>query len=88
LRQLENWVNIQRSEGTWVKTAVPFQLVGFTEIVLAIGIIVILIVLPSGITGGRELAWPRRKPARPVDPLPEPADQAGQLEPLVNPTAG
>ncbi len=88
LRQFENWVNIQRSQGSWVKDVVPFQLVGFTEIVLAIGIIVVLILRPSGITGGRELAWPRRKPASPAQPMAEPADQAGQLEPLVNPTTG
>ncbi len=64
LRQVENWVNIQRSKGTWVESAVPFQLVGFTEIIIAVGIILILIVRPSGLTGGREIAWPRVKPAR------------------------
>jgi branched-chain amino acid transport system permease protein len=88
LRQLENWVNIQRDQGTWVKTVVPFQLVGFTEIVIAIGIIIVLILRPSGITGGRELAWPRRRPSNPVEPAPEPADQSGRLEPFVNPTSG
>jgi branched-chain amino acid transport system permease protein len=59
LRQVENWVNIERSKGTWVETVVPFQLVGFTEIVIAIAIILVLIVRPSGLTGGREIMLPR-----------------------------
>lgn len=64
LRQVENWVNHQRDRGTWVETVVPFHLVGFTEIVIAVGIILVLIVRPSGITGGREIAWPRLKHAQ------------------------
>jgi branched-chain amino acid transport system permease protein len=86
LRQVENWVNIQRSQGTWVKSVVPFQLVGFTEIVLAIGIIVVLIVLPSGLTGGREIAWPRRKSAGPAQPAPAEPERPAKLEPAVNPS--
>lgn len=70
LRQVENWVNIERSKGTWVENVVPFQLVGFTEIIIAVGIILVLIVRPSGLTGGREIAWPRLKAARELPPLP------------------
>jgi ABC-type branched-subunit amino acid transport system permease subunit len=36
----------------------PFGLVGFTEIVMAVLLIVILILRPAGIMGGRELRWP------------------------------
>lgn len=87
LRQVENWVNIQRSKGTWVESVVPFDLVGFTEIVLAIGIILVLIVRPSGITGGREIAWPRRRPARTAGTPAESAPAPNALEPTVNPSA-
>ena len=74
LRQVENWVNIQRSRGTWVETVVPFQLVGFTEIIIACAIIIVLILRPSGLTGGREIAWPRVKP---VTSLARPSDDSG-----------
>jgi branched-chain amino acid transport system permease protein len=84
LRQIENWVNIERSKGTWVERVVPFQLVGFTEIVLAIAIILVLIVRPSGITGGREIAWPRFKAKQKLD---EPVEPSGRLEPTINPTS-
>jgi branched-chain amino acid transport system permease protein len=60
LRQIENWVNTQRAAEGWVASVIPFQLVGFTEIVLAVAIILVLILRPAGITGGREIAWPRR----------------------------
>lgn len=61
LRQVENWVNIQRQTGTSIGDLIPFQLVGFTDIVIAIAMIAVLIIRPSGLLAGRELAWPRRK---------------------------
>jgi hypothetical protein len=33
-------------------------LVGFTELVMAVLLVVILVLRPSGIMGGRELRWP------------------------------
>jgi ABC-type branched-subunit amino acid transport system permease subunit len=36
----------------------PSGLVGFTEIVMAVLLIVILILRPAGIMGGTELRWP------------------------------
>ncbi len=50
LRGIENWVNINQ--------LLPITLVGFTEISLSIILILILILRPSGILGGRELKWP------------------------------
>ena len=87
LRQVENWVNIERSEGTWVKDVVPFQLVGFTEIVIAIAIILVLIVRPSGITGGREIAIPRLGGRRGLSRPDEPATPSSRLEPTINPSS-
>jgi branched-chain amino acid transport system permease protein len=55
LRSTEGVLNTQRTEGTSLGQFITFQLVGFTEIVLAIAIILILIWRPSGITGGREV---------------------------------
>jgi branched-chain amino acid transport system permease protein len=86
LRQVENWVNIQRSKGTWVETVVPFQLVGFTEIVIAIAIILVLIVRPSGITGGREIVLPRFGRRRPLDEPEEPGESS-RLKPTAHPTS-
>jgi branched-chain amino acid transport system permease protein len=60
LRQVENWVNIQRATGTSIGNLIPIDLVGFTEIVVAVAMIVVLIVRPSGLTGGREITWPTR----------------------------
>jgi branched-chain amino acid transport system permease protein len=87
LRQVENWVNIERSKGTWVKDVVPFQLVGFTEIVIAIAIILVLIVRPSGITGGREIALPRFGGRRGLGRPDEPATPSSRLEPTINPSS-
>lgn len=88
LRQVENWVNIERSKGTWVETVVPFQLVGFTEIVIAIAIILVLIVRPSGITGGREIMLPRMLLRRRASGGPlEPSEKSSQLEPTANPSS-
>ena len=64
LRQTENWVNIQRSNETTIGKLIPFQLVGFTEIIIAIAMILILIARPSGITGGREIVIPFSKRGR------------------------
>jgi branched-chain amino acid transport system permease protein len=61
LRQFENWVNLQRQTGTEIGELIPFQLVGFTEIVIALAMIAVLILRPSGLLAGRELAWPRRR---------------------------
>jgi len=55
LRDTEGRLNTQRADGAGVGQFIPFQLVGFTEIVLAIAIILILIWRPAGITGGREV---------------------------------
>ncbi len=49
LRSIENNVNMSR--------ILPSSLVGFTEVVMACLLIVILILRPSGIMGGRELVW-------------------------------
>ncbi|MEA2598965.1 MAG: branched-chain amino acid transport system permease protein [Thermomicrobiales bacterium] len=72
LRQIENWVNIQRSTKTTIGNMIPFQLVGFTEIIVAVAMISVLIVRPSGLTGGREIVWPagglRRRRDRAVVP--------------------
>ena len=88
LRQVENWVNIERSKGTWVKDVVPFQLVGFTEIVIAIAIIIVLIVRPSTtITGGREIALPRFGGRRGLSRPDEPATPSTRSEPTVNPSS-
>lgn len=59
LRQTENFLNSQRNDGTTLGNLIPFQLIGFTEIVLAIVMILVLILRPSGILAGRELRFPR-----------------------------
>ena len=50
LRSIENNVNMSK--------ILPSGLVGFTEIVMAVLLIVILVLRPGGIMGGRELRWP------------------------------
>ncbi len=82
MRQIENWWNLNRQTGTRVGEFLPFQLIGFTEIVIAISMILVLILRPTGIMAGRELRGPRRKsggsgpkPELAVDgsnPVPEP----------------
>lgn len=84
LRQVENWVNLERDNNGIVSKLVPFELVGFTEIVLALAIIIVLIVRPSGITGGREIAWPLRM-KRPRDGGQANAN-SGKLDPTISPT--
>jgi branched-chain amino acid transport system permease protein len=56
LRGIENQVNIMQ--------LFPQGFFGFTEVVLAIVLILILVYQPTGIMGGRELRWPRRRQAR------------------------
>jgi branched-chain amino acid transport system permease protein len=52
LRSIENNVNMAK--------ILPSGLFGFTEIVLAVLLIVILILRPGGIMGGTEIRWPLR----------------------------
>jgi branched-chain amino acid transport system permease protein len=61
LRGIENQVNIMQ--------IFPEGFFGFTEVVLAVVLILILIYRPTGIMGSRELRWPRRRgPAGPAEP--------------------
>jgi branched-chain amino acid transport system permease protein len=67
LRYIENSANINQT--------LPFPLVGFTEVFLATALIVILILRPYGILGGREVRLNRRpaelpdeKPASSIQP--------------------
>ncbi len=76
LRQTENWLNTQRNDGTSFGNLLPFQLIGFTEIVLAIVMIVVLVVRPSGLLSGRELRWPRGNSQPGVTDLAENIDEA------------
>jgi branched-chain amino acid transport system permease protein len=64
LRGIENQVNILQ--------IFPEGFFGFTEVVLAIVLILILIYRPAGIMGSREVSWPRRRrrQAEPVEPEP------------------
>jgi branched-chain amino acid transport system permease protein len=54
LRGIENYVNILN--------IFPEGFFGFTEVVLAIVLILILVYRPAGIMGSRELTWPRKQP--------------------------
>jgi branched-chain amino acid transport system permease protein len=64
LRGIENQVNILQ--------LFPQGFFGFTEVVLAIVLILILVYRPTGIMGSRELRWPRRRgraePAEAAEP--------------------
>ena len=63
LRAIENYVNILQ--------IFPEGFFGFTEVVLAIVLIVILIYRPTGILGSRELRWPiRLRKAAPTETNP------------------
>jgi branched-chain amino acid transport system permease protein len=53
LRGIENQVNILQ--------LFPEGFFGFTEVVLAVVLILILVYRPTGIMGSRELRWPRRR---------------------------
>jgi branched-chain amino acid transport system permease protein len=56
LRAIENQINVLQ--------IFPQGFFGFTEVVLAIVLILILVFRPAGILGSREISWPRlvRKP--------------------------
>ncbi len=82
MRQFENWWNLERQTGTSIGDILPFQLVGFTEIVIALAMILVLILRPSGIMGGRELAWPFRRNGSPPAPVPEPVAASGVPDPV------
>lgn len=56
LRGIENAVNLSQT--------LPFLLVGFTEVFLAVVMILILVFRPAGIMQGQEIRWPGRQ-ARP-----------------------
>ena len=62
LRAIENYVNILQ--------IFPQGFFGFTEVVLAIVLIVILINRPTGILGSQELRWPLRRKAASTEPNP------------------
>jgi len=53
MRGIENAINISGS--------VPFTVSGLTEVFLSTALIVILILRPAGITGGREFKWPKKR---------------------------
>ena len=81
LRSLEGSLNSQRTGDSGIGQFIPFQLVGFTEIMLALAIILVLILRPSGITGGREIAWPTRQRgdhAAPAAVVPGEPEQVGR----------
>jgi len=52
VRAVENFINLNK--------ALPFDVVGLTEVFLATSLIVILIFRPQGILGGWELRWKRK----------------------------
>jgi len=61
LRGIENQVNIMQ--------IFPQGFFGFTEVVLSVVLILILVFRPTGIMGNRELHWPRRRgEAKPAEP--------------------
>jgi len=64
LRGIENQVNILQ--------LFPQGFFGFTEVVLAIVLILILVYRPTGIMGSRELRWPRRRGRVELAPPAEP----------------
>jgi branched-chain amino acid transport system permease protein len=53
LRGIENNINIAQF--------LPNALVGFTEVSMAVGLILILILRPGGIMGSHEIRWPQKK---------------------------
>jgi branched-chain amino acid transport system permease protein len=73
LRAIENQINIMQ--------IFPEGFFGFTEIVLAVVLILILIYRPTGILGSRELSWPfraRRAVAAEVNPPNHPVSRDNQ----------
>ena len=62
LRAIENYVNILQ--------IFPEGFFGFTEVVLAIVLILILVYRPTGIMGSREFSWPlRRRKSEPAETI-------------------
>jgi branched-chain amino acid transport system permease protein len=85
LRRVENWLNIQRDDGTAIGQLIPIELRGFAEIVIAVAIILVLILRPSGITGGREIGW--RRPTRGPGQGRQGVPTAGaEVEPVARPS--
>ena len=88
LRRLEGWLNTQRTDQTTLGQLIPIELRGFAEIVIAIAMILVLILRPSGIMGGREIGWRRlkRRPgaAQQIAPTTEAAPGAA---PAIRPTS-
>jgi branched-chain amino acid transport system permease protein len=80
MRQFENSWNLARQKGTSIGDILPFQLVGFTEIVIALAMILVLVLRPSGIMGGRELAWPLRRRGSPPAASSEPVGMTGATD--------
>ena len=57
LTLLQNQVNFTRSqESSWVRW-VPRDIVGLPEFIVAAGLLLVLILRPAGIMGGREVGW-------------------------------
>ena len=87
LRRLEGWLNTQRADGTGIGPFIPIELRGFAEIVIAIAIILVLILRPSGIMGGQEIgtrrSW-RKPPERKMFPGAESGTEAGSVAPATD----
>ena len=63
MRAIENYVNILQ--------VFPEGFFGFTEVVLAIALILILVFRPTGIMGSREFIWPlRHRKVKPAETEP------------------
>jgi branched-chain amino acid transport system permease protein len=60
LTLLQNEVNFSRASDSDLGRWIGRDLVGIPEFVVAGGLLLVLIVRPSGIMGGRELGWPSR----------------------------
>ena len=71
LRALEYAVNIQRQTSPFLATVFPQQVVGLTEFVLAIVLLLILYRGPAGIVRGLEFSWPLGRTKAGASVLPE-----------------
>lgn len=60
LTLLQNEVNFSRASDPEFAKLIGRDLVGIPEFVVAAGLLLVLIVRPEGIMGGREIGWPRR----------------------------
>jgi branched-chain amino acid transport system permease protein len=65
LLALEYSINIGRQSVPWLAAVFPNQVVGLTEFFLAIVLLLILTLRPSGIMKGREFKWLVPEPIRP-----------------------